>query len=327
MTRISKIANAIKERRVLRSIGKKMLLGGQKKRRFIQSLGLNVIPSNFYSNVPSLEEIDQSFEYTSAEPPYADSGIFSMENMLSELLELSKCTESFDPPHSGDEENCQSYFWDNSQFSGADAMAYYAFIRKTRPSRVVEIGSGFSSLVALEAIKVNGYGKLTCIEPYPRPFISDLSDRGEIELLKDKAQSITHSELNSMLSDGDILFIDSTHTVKTGSDCLHIYLRLLPKITKRILVHAHDIFLPFGLPKEWLEERHIYWTEQYLLLALLIDNPRAEVLFGSSYHAHYNRDLLERFMCGRSQASGASLWFSYDGSQSHSERLKAPSIS
>lgn len=191
-------------------------------------------------------------------------------------------------------------------------MAYYAYIKRIRPKTVLEIGSGFSSLIALDALRKNGSGKLICIEPFPRPFITKLGSEGGLELQRLRAQDVTAAMLNSLLEDGDILFIDSTHTVKTGSDCLHIYLRLLPQINKKILVHAHDIFLPFGMPQKWLIEHQIYWTEQYLLLALLIDNPRAKLLFGSAFHKHFNADLLSQFMRGRA-GGGGSFWFEYDG--------------
>ena len=192
-------------------------------------------------------------------------------------------------------------------------MAYYAYIRRIRPQTVLEIGSGISSLIALEGLRKNGSGKLICIEPFPRPFITTLGNEGGLGLQTLRAQELTAAKLNSILEDNDILFIDSTHTVKKGSDCLHIYLRILPQINKKILVHVHDIFLPFGMPQKWLIDHQIYWTEQYLLLALLIDNPRAKLLFGSAFHTHFNADLLSQFMHGRADGGGCSFWFEYDG--------------
>jgi hypothetical protein len=76
---------------------------------------------------------------------------------------------------------------------------------------------------------------------------------------------------------------------------------------------VHDIFLAFGMPKEWLTERQIYWTEQYLVLALLIGNTRARMMYGSSYHYFKNRLMLDDFMKGRYPSGGASFWFEYDG--------------
>jgi Methyltransferase domain len=291
----------------------KLVWADRDQREKLQTLGLNVVPVNFYSNTPSISEVLSSYEYADSVIPYLNETIFDKSFLRNELLALTPFAEDFSPPENGDEENCDRFFWKNSQFSFSDAMSYYAYIRRIKPQTVVEIGSGFSSLIALEALKHNGIGQLRCIEPFPRPFITSLGNGGAIDLHKAHAQDITPEMLNSMLSDGDVLFIDSTHTVKTGSDCLHIYLRLLPYINKKIYVHVHDIFLPFGMPKHWLLDSHIYWTEQYLLLAWMLDNPRVSVLFGSAYHEHFNRDLLDSFMRGRCLSGGGSFWLKYDG--------------
>src|SRR5207249_2533368 len=140
-----------------------------------------------------------------------------------------------------------------------------------------------------------------------------LERKAEITLLKRKAQALPLEFLNESLEDGDFLFIDSTHTVKTGSDCLHIYLRLLPQIERSIYVHVHDVFLPFGMPMDWLLNKQIFWTEQYLLLALLTDNPKVKVLYGSAYHYALNHEALNVFMNNKWPSGGSSFWFEYDG--------------
>ncbi|WP_082151536.1 dienelactone hydrolase family protein [Caenimonas sp. SL110] len=292
---------------------KRLLWGPREERELIQGAGINVIPANFYSSIPSIAEVRESYEYVEGAVPYLDESIFDPQTMRGTLAELVPWSADFTPELEGDQETCRSYFWKNSQFSFSDSMSYWAFVRKTKPKTVVEIGSGFSSLVAMEALEKNGAGTLRCIEPYPRPFITGLASEGRIKHIPVRAQDVTPDMLNDMLEDGDILFIDSTHTVKSGSDCLHIYLRLLPAIRKKVLVHVHDVFLPFGMPQAWLLDMHIYWTEQYLLLAFLTDNPRARVLFGSAYNEHFNKPLLEDFMHGRFASGGGSFWFEYDG--------------
>lgn len=290
------------------------LIGADKEQREkLQALGLNVVPANYYSDIPSIADVLNSFEYADSSVPYLNEAIFDKNVLRKELLELIEFAEEFNPPENGEEEGCSRYFWKNCMFSYSDAMSYYAYIRRIKPKAVVEIGSGFSSLIAFEALKKNGHGELKCIEPFPRPFITEYGSAGVIDLHKVPAQDITPEMLNSMLSDGDILFIDSTHTVKIGSDCLHIYLRLLPHIHKKIYVHVHDIFLPFGFPQNWALEHHYYWTEQYLLYAWMLDNPRVRVLFGSAYHHHFNPDLLDSLMHGRFPRGGSSLWLEYDG--------------
>lgn len=289
----------------------KLVWADREQREKVQELGINVIPANFYSSIPSIVDVRNSYEYADASIPYLNEELFVQDDLRKRLSELVDYTIDFAPPENGDKENGDYFFWNNGVFSSSDAMAYYAFLRKLKPANVVEIGSGFSTLVAREALIKNGNGELTCIEPFPRPFLKKLDG---INLETITAQEVTADYLHGILGDGDVLFIDSTHTVKTGSDCLHIYLRLLPKIKKRIYIHIHDIFLPFGLPQKWLLDLQIHWTEQYLLLAWMIENQRVKVLFGSAYHEHFNSDLLEKLMHGRYAATcSSSFWIEYDG--------------
>ena len=280
----------------------------------IQKFEVNVLPINFYSNAPSIEEVESSYEYTIDKPPYLNPKIFEEKRFGRTLEQMLAFSTEFNPPLDGNEDDCQRFFWKNSQFSYSDAMSYYCFVRLIRPSTIVEIGGGFSTLIALEAAEKNRLGAVHCIEPFPREFLK--RDK-RINLHAVKAQDIQPGFLNDILHDNDILFIDSTHTVKTGSDCLHIYLRLLPEIKRNVFVHVHDVFLPFGLPKEWLLDRQIFWTEQYLLLAFLIDNPKASVLYGSNYNASWNSSLMEKLMANKYPFGGGSLWFTYNGNPDH----------
>ncbi len=307
---MSKFEVTDKEIALVGPILQRLAWADKETRAKVQQFGVNVLPINFYSNTPSIEEIEASYEYTVDQPPYLNAQLFGAGKFRQTLEQILKFSTGFSPPLDGDPKNCQKFFWNNGQFGQSDAMSYYCFIRMVRPSTIVEIGSGFSTLVALEAIEQNGIGAIHCIEPFPRDFIK----RNDcITLHNVKAQAIDPEFLNDVLRDNDILFIDSTHTVKTGSDCLHIYLRLLPEIRRNIFVHVHDVFLPFGMPKEWLLNLQIFWTEQYLLLAFLIDNPKASVLYGSQYNAVVNSSLMENLMGGKCPIGGSSFWFTYNG--------------
>jgi hypothetical protein len=301
----------------IKSLGpvlKKLAWSDAATRESLQVYGANVLPVNVYSNSPSVQEVRTSYEYADPEAaPYRTPDLFDEERLAAVLAQLAPYAAEFSPPVEGDESTGREFFWNNSQFSYSDAMMYYCFIRSFRPQTVVEIGSGFSTLVAVEALKRNGSGRIVCVEPFPRDFLKESPD---IELVQREAQSLAAEELDGWLSaDGDFLFIDSTHTVKTGSDCLHLYLRLLPRAKRNLLVHAHDIFLPFGLPQDWLLNRQIFWTEQYLLLALLTDNPRASVLYGSAYHHAFNLPALFQMMGGKYGCGGSSFWFEYRAAQ------------
>jgi hypothetical protein len=290
----------------------RLMWSDQATRAKIQHYGVNVLPINFYSNAPSLAEVEASYEYTSSEPQYLNPTVFNPAVLRDTLNQLLPYVAEFAPPSEGDETTTDRFFWQNSQFSYSDAMAYYCFVRLLQPRAILEIGSGFSTLVALEAVRRNDSGVVHCIEPFPRPF---LQRNQAVVLHMQKAQALQAEFLNDTLHDGDILFIDSTHTVKTGSDCLHIYLRLLPALRRQVWVHVHDVFLPFGLPQAWLLNLQIFWTEQYLVLAFLIDNPKATVVYGSHLNALWHGGLMNQLMGGKQMVGGSSLWFKYDGSQ------------
>ena len=278
----------------------RLLYAPSQIRARLQDLGVNVVPANFYSEVPSIAEIENPASHSADFTEVFDSAL-----MASWLKKLDSYAEEFTPALDPSEPG--EFGWNNSQFSYSDAVAYYCFIRHVKPSRVLEIGSGWSSLVALMALRKNGFGQLTCVDPYPASVLDSV--RLKIELIPSRAQDLESNFLSSRLSDGDILFIDSTHTVKHDSDCIHIYLRMLPAIDATVYVHAHDIRLPKPLSVEMMRDSQIYWTEQYLLYAYLLGNARCEVLFSSTYMLQTYPAELTQFMRGSAVAGGGSLWF------------------
>jgi Methyltransferase domain len=310
-----KFAFSDKEFRTLVALAKRAIRSNDEVRRAFQKHGVNIIPATFYSDIPTLEEIDSSFEWRFPDGPYNSRKIFDPEALKQHLTIIDRYADEFAPPSEGDVNSPNAYYWGNPAFSFSDAMAYYCMLRHTKPAHVLEVGSGFSTLVALEALKKNGTGRLSCIEPYPKPWLESMQDR--LTLHRSPAQTFEPDFFNDALSTGDVFFIDSTHTVKAGSDCLHLYLRVLPELENDVTVHAHDIYLPFPLARSQAN-RHVYWTEQYLLYAYLLDNPRAKVVFGSQYHSNFNKDGLTKFMRGRWAPGGASIWFSLKGRSSSS---------
>jgi hypothetical protein len=276
-------------------------------RQRIEDNGVMVIPADFYSTVPLLKDLQTTFEGVEGARRPLFHRIFDHAVVAQYLKGMDEFADEFNPPVAGDEATCTEFFWGNSKFSHGDAMAYYCLVRWLRPRRIVEIGSGFSTLVADAAIRKNGSGEIVCIEPYPPPFLAQI--KSVSELIAKPIQAITPEAFARLLAPADILFIDSTHTVKIGSDCLYIYLVLMPSIAQTLTVHSHDIFLPFGMPLEWSRDLQIHWTEQYLLYAYLLGNRRARVVFGSAYALEFLRDSSERLMRGRYDAGGGSLWY------------------
>jgi len=291
--------------------------------RILQDHGVMTEPNRFYSQLPSLKDIEGSFEYDaihSGKGVWWNEDLFDLDAIRAVIETLLPFAEEFDPPLEGDVKNPTTYFWNNPAFSFSDAMAYWCFIRKHKPAHIVEIGSGFSTLIASQAIKANKKGRLSCIEPYPMDWLKQ--NIPDINLIERPIQDIPVAEFNELFQDGDILMIDSTHTVKMGSDCLWIYLKLLPALESDLYIHVHDISLPFAMPAKKAMESRIHWAEMYLLMAYLLENPRVETLFSSKLCATLLRDEGLALMDGKKGAGGGSFWFRQTGRISKGDSFK-----
>lgn len=302
------------EFKTLIRLAKQVLWCDRVTKHKIESHGVHIIPARFYSEIPTVEEVENSFEYRDTEKgPFHSPQVFNQENIINFLEEIQTYADEFNPPLSGNLENPNSFFWQNPAFSFSDAMAYYCIVRYLKPKQILEVGSGYSTLVASEALKKNGYGKIVIIEPYPKKFLYQLAPVETI--IKKFVQDIPVPQFVDLLEEGDIFFIDSTHTVKNGSDCLYLYLKIMPEINKNVLVHTHDVRLPFPYSRKDLIERNVTWTEQYLLYAYLLDNPKIEVVFSSIFLHKFLPKQAERFMRDKYKVGGASIWYRLNGGE------------
>jgi predicted O-methyltransferase YrrM len=168
-----------------------------------------------------------------------------------------------------------------------ESQVLHCFARAKKPPRIIEIGSGISTFCLLEADRRNrkegGHGsEITCIEPYPRPALR----ASKVKLLTTPCQLVPPATFRSLVR-GDLLFIDSSHAVKIGSDVISIYFHILPELAPGVVVHIHDITLPYLYPRTAMN-RYFGWQETALVLALLTNNPRLRVLACLSA-LHYDR--------------------------------------
>ena len=195
-----------------------------------------------------------------------------------------------------------------------DADLLYATVRSARPRLVIEVGSGFSTLVLDQAARRNAEdgapARLVTIDPYPSPLIAPL----ETELHPVRGTEVPLSEFEA-LEAGDILFCDTTHTVKLGSEVNYLILEVLPRLAPGVLVHFHDVFLPWEYPRKWPLRSRWYWSEQYLLQAFLAFNPAFEILFASQLATRAEPErvagLIPGFVPGSSVP--ASFWIKRSG--------------
>jgi hypothetical protein len=179
------------------------------------------------------------------------------------------------------------FFMNNRGFGAGDAEYWYQLIRAVKPARLIEVGSGNSTLMAIKAIQKNreedaSYDcKHVCIEPYEMPWLEQTG----VSVIRKKVEDIELSFF-SELRENDIFFIDSSHIIRPQGDVLFEYLEILPRLNKGVIVHIHDIFSPNNYPEEWLVERVVFWNEQYLLEAFLTHNTSWKVLGALNYLQH-----------------------------------------
>jgi hypothetical protein len=201
------------------------------------------------------------------------------------------------------------YYYNNDQYPMLDAEVLHCMLCHFRPKRMVEIGSGFSSLITADVNRriLNEKLDFTCVEPYPRQFLVD-GVPGISKLVVSKVEDL---ELNffTALDAGDILFIDSSHVAKTGSDVNYLFFEIIPRLKRGVLIHIHDIFLPDEYPKKWVLDEGRSWNEQYLLRAFLQFNPAFEIVWGSHYMAtRFGKEVQAVFPRFPDLGGGGSIW-------------------
>jgi predicted O-methyltransferase YrrM len=189
------------------------------------------------------------------------------------------------------------FAYHNRSFLSGDAEYLYSLIRLVKPRKIIEIGSGYSTLMARNAIRRNtsedsGYScDHICIEPYEQPWLEELG----IQIIR-RCVEECDLDLFKSLDGGDILFIDSSHVIRPQGDVLFEYLQLLPILRSGVFVHIHDIFTPRDYLPEWVIGEVKLWNEQYLLEAFLSFNGKFRVIGALNYLKHHHPEaLVSRF--------------------------------
>lgn len=268
-----------------------------------QKNGFSIIPNNFYQPTPDFSSINPG----SLEKVFRLDGIeMNEQKQLNLLKDLSIYQEEYSRiPFKGKPQGCKFYF-KNLAFDGVDALLYYCMIRYFSPQNIIEVGSGWSTKIAAQAVVKNGQGKLICIEPYPQPFMQKLFP-GLSKVIAKKVEDIP-MDFFSQLKKDDILFIDSSHTVKTGGDVNYLFLEVLPRLNKGVVIHIHDIFFPFDYPKDWILKDHRLWAEQYLLQAFLMFNGSFQILYSNSYMGYKHLKDVKNTFPKSPFYKGGSIW-------------------
>lgn len=265
-----------------------------------------VVPRDFNSPLPDVERLDGAFWET----PRSMLGIDLAVDQAIELLtrQLAPYIEEFEPPP-----DQPGYTFASGSYGTLDAEVLYAIVRSRKPKVLVEFGSGASShFIQMAARRNAGEGRPLDHRIYdPYPFTaSPLGPVSGTKVEAIRAEDLDPTLITDLLDEGDVLFVDTSHTVKTGGDVDHICSAIIPRLAPGVWVHVHDVFLPFEYPRTWVIDDRRLWAEQYLVHAFLAFNDAFSVRFPAMAVSRAAPDTVAELVPGFSMAARpGAFWF------------------
>ena len=260
---------------------------------------------HFYSALPDAERIELEYDRYRRLALESTAGLDLREGGQLALLEvlrpfIDEC------PFPESQTGGFRFYFENEYFSYGDAAICYAMLRHLAPQRIVEVGSGFSTALIFDTMTRHFAGgwEITAIDPVAERVMGLFpNDESSLEILKVRVEDAP-MEVFSRLKADDLLFIDSSHVVKFGSEVPYLISGILPRLAAGVVVHIHDIFWPFEYPREWLA-MGLAFNEAYLVRAFLQYNEAFEITFFNQWAAHTHPEKLPA-LCRRNP--GGSLW-------------------
>lgn len=266
-------------------------------------------PGHFYSPLPDLDYVEQHRDQLFDRDKDSCPGIaLNVDRQLSLIKEAAAFYNELPFPEQ-QQGDCR-YYYNNTYFGPGSAVMLYSMMRYFRPRRIIEVGSGFSSAAMLD---INdrffaGGTHFTFIEPYPDRLFSLLSqnDREKHDVVIDIVQNVPRSVFSD-LGENDVLFIDSSHVAKAGSDVVLLLTEIMPRLQPGVIIHIHDIYWPFEYPEKWIAKGKA-WNEAYLVKAFLQFNQAFEILAFNSYLGMHQREAMQQYLPRFVSDAGSGLW-------------------
>lgn len=274
-----------------------------------QRAGVHVVPNHFYGPVPDTRDLPESLWERPSEAVGIDWHVDRQLEWLKKIQRFSAEYNRFPADSTG---VLNEYHYVNGKFGAVDGGMYYGLLRELKPKRIVEVGSGYSTMLAAQAFRENEREsgvttELTVVDPYPHAEVAK-GFPGISRLIRKRVQEVPMEEFTK-LEAGDILFIDTSHVLRTGGDVQFEFLEILPRLQKGVIIHVHDIYLPAEYPREWVLDGLTFWSEQYILQAFLAFNSSFDVLLGGQYlHLNHADELKETFALYDGAPSVGSFW-------------------
>ncbi|MGI8955440.1 MAG: class I SAM-dependent methyltransferase [Chthoniobacterales bacterium] len=272
--------------------------------RLWEKHGFHVTPVHFYEAIPDVQSLSDRLWEGVKELPGIEMNDATQLSLVRDVFPQYKGEYEQIPTHKAQGSN--AFYLANTRFEGLDSLFAYCMVRHLEPRQIIEVGAGYSTLLLAQAGRKNQNTTLHCIEPFPEDFLKE----GVPGLASLRIQKVEDVDLSVFLDleAGDFLFIDTSHVVKIGGDVNFLFLEVIPRLNPGVIVHMHDIFLPFEYPKDWVIDEHRFWSEQYLLQAFLTYNSEFEVLVSAGYVHAYYREVLRVNFPRLEPWAGGSFW-------------------
>jgi predicted O-methyltransferase YrrM len=243
-------------------------------RRFSERVGHSVVRADFYSPLVDTRSLPPS-TWSRAAPVHGLD--LDLDVQLQMIEDLSPFVAEFRPAVRRSDDPLEFYL-ENDMYGPMDAHILYGMLRRAPPQRVLELGSGYSSLVIQEALKGNRAdgvdGAHEVVDPHPSSLLA-ATPRAHV---RRESGARVAEEVFATLGAGDVLFVDTSHTVRPGGEVVRLVLEVLPVLAPGVVVHFHDIYRPFEYPRVFYDLFNVHWQEQYLLQAFLSYNANYAVL-------------------------------------------------
>ncbi|SCX91186.1 Methyltransferase domain-containing protein [Lachnospiraceae bacterium XPB1003] len=268
---------------------------------------------HYYSLYPDLDDVMETIDKTVCGSDETEVLAVNLNAnvQLNMLYEMQKAYDLL-PEWVHIDSNSESkyrYRIGNLSLSNGDAVGLFSMLSILSPGKIIEVGSGWTSAIMLDLNEFfwGGSKKISFVEPYPDILKKIVKPEDNIELMEKPLQKVPLSFYQS-LDEGDVLFIDSTHVSKYGSDVNYLFFEILPRLKKGVIIHLHDIFYPFDYPHRWIKSGMV-WNEDYLLRAFLQYNSEFEILYFQNYLEKFHRDVfLDNWPLEDKNIHGGSFW-------------------
>ena len=270
---------------------------------YMESKGLHLTPVHYYQPIPNLSTLDLK-KLSESQKLFGIN--MKDREQLALINKFIKFQTEYNSIPTSKPKKEYEFFLNNLAFDNVDALNYYSIIRHFKPKTIIEIGSGQSTKIAAQASLLNRNTKLISIEPYPQQILVK-GFPGLRKLVTKKVEDVNITTFKK-LNKNDILFIDSSHVLSTGGDVVYEFLQILPQLKQGVIIHVHDIFFPFDYPIPWIMDEKRFWTEQYLVQAILMYSKGFKVLLANNYLCYKYKNQLRKIYPNIPHISGGSLW-------------------